>query len=179
MLNNSRNFLNRATVTNLHDVNRDSLVDAVDRTIALNNGTTFLDDLNLITVPAAALNSVPISTDGAPLLFALPPSTSSSRQSTSVAEISSQSKLTEVTTSSPRTPTQSMVSLSPNVPGLNATTVANRSPVVVKNRTSEIQWSTFSIYRTAMNPKIIDAIFIDLTIMERGSFFKVIDDRAI
>ncbi|MEZ6061917.1 MAG: integrin alpha [Planctomycetaceae bacterium] len=48
ILNNPKTFLNRATVTDLHDINRDSLVNAIDRTIALNNGTTFLTDLNLI-----------------------------------------------------------------------------------------------------------------------------------
>ena len=54
MLNSSTTFLSRATVENLHDTNRDSLVNVVDRTIALNNSTAFVTDLNLFTVPETA-----------------------------------------------------------------------------------------------------------------------------
>jgi len=47
--NNPHIFVNPATVTDVWDVNRDSLVNATDMSIAMSSGTTFLNDLTLIT----------------------------------------------------------------------------------------------------------------------------------
>ncbi len=45
------NFLNRATITNPHDYNRDSFVDGTDLAIARDDATNFLTALKLITAP--------------------------------------------------------------------------------------------------------------------------------
>ena len=47
-----RNFVNRASITNMHDYNRDSFVDGSDLAIARDNNTNFLNALKLITAPA-------------------------------------------------------------------------------------------------------------------------------
>ncbi|MCA9186472.1 MAG: PKD domain-containing protein, partial [Planctomycetales bacterium] len=48
---NQRNFLDRATIENVYDFNRDRLVDGTDWAVVRDNYTNFLTDLNLIAVP--------------------------------------------------------------------------------------------------------------------------------
>lgn len=93
MLNNARNFLNRAPITNLYDTNRDSLVDATDRTIALNNSTNFLNDLNLITVPPAGGGSGGSSPMGSSLVTSGQPFPSPVVSSTGVPAVAGSSYL--------------------------------------------------------------------------------------
>ncbi len=61
---NPHNILNRATLTEAYDYNRDSFVDGSDLAIARDNGTNFLTALKLLTVPTSAPAPVQILPTG-------------------------------------------------------------------------------------------------------------------